>query len=98
MKKISIKHAPVEKDPRDRDASEWGEWTLDQGRFTRHYGSDETCYIMEGEASIASGDGSRLEIRGGDVVSVPSGSCCTWIVRKRIRALYKPCPLYNVLI
>jgi uncharacterized cupin superfamily protein len=98
MKTITIAHATGKDRPREFDITQWREWTIDEGRFIRHYSSDEICYILEGEALIAAGEGSSLEIREGDFVSVSSGTSCTWAIRKKVRALYKPCQLYNTFI
>jgi hypothetical protein len=98
MERIDVVRKPPGERPGEPDISQWREWTIDEGRFIRHYGGDEFCYILEGEALIAVRGGSSIEIREGDLISVPAGLSCTWTIRKKVRVLYQPCPLYNTFI
>ena len=42
------------------------------------YAGDEFCYIVSGEATITSADGSVLKLKAGDAITVPKGWKGRW--------------------
>lgn len=65
----------------------WPVWSSEVTAFDWEYGSNETCYILEGEVIVHAADGDEL-IQAGDFVTFPRGLKCTWEVRKPIRKHY----------
>lgn len=59
-------------------------WDCSAGVFNWIYDTDETLHILEGEATLTDGAGTRT-IRAGDVVFFPAGSAATWRVERYIR-------------
>jgi len=59
-------------------------WDCTAGVFTWRYDSDETLYVLEGEAVLFGPDGER-RIVAGDTVFFPAGTQVKWRVDKYIR-------------
>ena len=59
-------------------------WDCSAGRFNWIYDTDETLYIIEGEATLIDASGTRT-FRAGDVVFFPAGSSAEWRVDRYIR-------------
>jgi uncharacterized cupin superfamily protein len=48
----------------------------------------ETLLVLEGEARIEIADGPTLELRPGDIASLPAGAHTTWHVRTPFREFW----------
>ncbi len=59
-------------------------WDCSAGRFNWIYDTDETLYILEGEATLTDQNGVRT-FKAGDVVFFPAGSAAEWHVERYIR-------------
>ncbi len=60
-------------------------WDCTAGRFTWHYGSDETIYVIEGSATLRD-DGNPPRVLGpGDVVFLPKGAVVDWTVDRYVK-------------
>lgn len=71
------------------ETSNWGEWEKEPSRFPWFYEKNETCYILEGEATVEDQNGNEITIQKGDWVHFPKGLSCEWEIRKHLRKKYK---------
>ena len=85
---ITVKE-PAEKELRELGARDWPIWEKDPGAFDWSYDSQETCFLLEGEAEIETPDGKKVRIEKGDLVIFPKGLKCRWNVLKKVRKHYK---------
>lgn len=69
-------------------AKRWPTWGCEASTFPWSYGSTETCLVIQGEATVTMDDGTVVELRPGTLATFPSGSSCTWEVKKAIRKHY----------
>jgi len=89
MRKITVEHDP------DRDTLsylgvyEWNTQTEEVSEFPWTYNQKETCYILEGEATVTPDGGEPVPIGKGDLVVFPVGMICTWNVTKDLKKRYK---------
>ncbi len=98
MDHIIIERRPGEERLKRLGLSEWREWAKEESEFTRHYGSDELCYFLEGKAVLVTDDGCASDVEEGDLLIISAGTSCTWKIRKRIKTLYGTDHLYNLFI
>ena len=63
-------------------------WEKEESEFPWHYDEQETCLVIEGEATVEAGD-QTVSFGPGDLVVFPKGLDCVWKVKKRIRKHYK---------
>lgn len=68
-------------------AKKWNVWEKEESTFDWHYDTEETFYVVEGEATVT-WDGGEISFGPGDLVTFPAGLSCTWHVKKRIRKYY----------
>jgi len=66
----------------------WPIWTKEPSTFDWHYDEAETCYMLEGEVTVTTGQGD-LVVRQGDLVTFPKGLDCTWQVTQAVRKHYR---------
>lgn len=66
----------------------WPIWTKEPSTFEWHYDEPETCYFLEGEATVKTSEG-EVTIRKGDLVAFPQGLSCTWQVKQAVRKHYR---------
>jgi len=60
-------------------------WDCTAGRFTWHYGQDETIFVVSGEAFLLLENGEERRFGPGEVGFFPAGTTCTWRVAENIR-------------
>jgi uncharacterized protein len=71
------------------DAVELGVWEVTPGEFAGDkLGASEVMYVLEGDATITSEDGTTLELRPGVSFVTPDGWRGRWKVREKVRKLY----------
>lgn len=71
---------------RGADGLSWTDiWDCTAGRFTWHYGIDETVHIIEGGAHVVDANGKQWDLRPGDVVTFQVGTAAHWHVPEYIR-------------
>ena len=88
MTEITIEHNPS---PAKLDAMgvyNWPVWEKEASKFSWSYGSNETCYILEGEFIVTPEGGDPVHVKAGDLVHFPNGLSCTWEVLKPVRKHY----------
>ena len=67
----------------------WGTWEKEASEFPWHYSEKETCYILEGSATVTESGGENLEFGKGDLVEFEKGTDCTWTIHEKIVKKYK---------
>ncbi len=67
----------------------WPIWRKEASRFDWQYDEMETCYILEGEATVTPKNGKPASFGPGDLVVFPSGMQCVWEIKKEIKKHYK---------
>ncbi|MBN1159435.1 MAG: cupin domain-containing protein [Bacteroidales bacterium] len=72
-----------------REASSWGIWSREPSEFPWYYDDKETCYILEGKATVTDARGRSISFAEGDWVEFETGLECTWKIEKAIRKRYK---------
>ena len=70
-----------------KDYSSWPIWSCGVSEFNWEYADEEHCYIIEGNVTVITSDGS-INIAPGDYVIFPKGLKCKWNVHKSIEKHY----------
>ena len=66
-----------------------GYWECFAGTITvESYPMDEICFITEGSAVIADGEGRERTVSPGDVLLIPKGAYSRWIIPERVKKVY----------
>jgi uncharacterized cupin superfamily protein len=78
---------PTEKDI--EATGSWGTWNKEPSEFPWFYSDKETCYILEGEATVTDKEGNKISFGPGDLVEFEEGLECTWKISKAITKKYK---------
>ena len=68
--------------------SQWDTWSKEPSNFSWYYDDKETCYILEGNATVKDKQGHSIEFGPGDWVEFEKGLECTWTISKTIRKKY----------
>ena len=79
---------PTTEEVKAMDFSSWGTWECGVSTFPWSYDATETCYILDGHATVEA-SGEKVEFKKGDIVVFPKGLSCTWTVIKPIKKYYK---------
>ncbi|MBP7055904.1 MAG: cupin domain-containing protein [Candidatus Omnitrophica bacterium] len=79
---------PSEKSLKERGVFGWPIWTKEASRFDWSYDSTEECYFLEGDVTVETRDGQKVNFGKGDFVTFPAGLSCTWIVKKPVKKHY----------
>ena len=66
----------------------WGIWTKEVSEFPWYYDEKETCYILDGEATVIDNQGKQISFTTGDWVEFKQGLSCTWKVIRPIKKRY----------
>jgi hypothetical protein len=64
-------------------------WSKEESVFDWEYDAEETCYLLDGEVEVTTGDGGVVRFGKGDMVTFPKGMKCVWDVRKAVRKHYR---------
>ena len=76
--------------PEDIKTTEnWGTWSKEISEFPQSYDEKETCYILEGQATVVDNEGNEISFTKGDWVEFEQGLSCTWKITKDIHKKYK---------
>ena len=67
---------------------DWPIWTKEISEFEWEYDKSETCYIVEGHATVTPINGEPVEITEGDMVTFPKGMKCIWKISEAIEKHY----------
>ncbi|MFH1306320.1 MAG: cupin domain-containing protein [Candidatus Micrarchaeota archaeon] len=71
------------------ESKNWGDWGKSPSEFEWSYDEKETCYILEGNATVKPEGGKEVSFEAGDLVIFPKGMNCTWKIEKTIKKKYK---------
>jgi uncharacterized protein len=66
---------------------QWPIWEKEASRFDWFYEQEEHCYILEGQVTVETDEGS-FEIQAGDYVIFARGLKCVWDIKSDIRKHY----------
>jgi len=80
------------KKPSQQEISEtdsWGIWGKEPSKFPWFYDDKETCYIIEGKATVTDTNGNQIFFKKGDIVEFEKGLECTWEISETIKKRYK---------
>ena len=69
-------------------AKSWSTWSKGPSEFPWSYDTNETCYILEGEATVKDSKGNSIRFGPGDWVEFEEGLECIWDISKTIRKKY----------
>lgn len=89
MDQLRIEKNPEPKRLEELGVSNWPIWTKEASEFPWTYGSEETCYFLEGDVVVTPDGGEPVEMGKGDLVTFPAGMSCTWKIRKAVRKHYR---------
>jgi len=82
----------IKKPPREKlddlGVFNWDIWEKRVCEFTWTYYIEETCYLLEGEATVTPDGGEPVHFGAGDLVIFPPDLSCTWKITKPIRKHY----------
>jgi uncharacterized cupin superfamily protein len=67
----------------------WDTWSKETSVFPWFYDDKETCYILEGSATVTDKEGNSVSFSKGDWVEFEEGLECTWKIEQPIRKKYK---------
>lgn len=70
-------------------AASWDIWSKEPSEFTWYYDDSETCYILEGHATVTDNFGNSISFKAGDWVEFKQGLECKWKIDKTIKKRFK---------
>ena len=74
-------------DVRNRGIDQWPIWAKEPSRFEWSYQGDEECYIIEGEFSVETEEGT-FSMKAGDFVTFKDGLQCIWDISLPVKKYY----------
>ena len=75
------------KDKKLADYTAWSIWECEPSQFDWEYGSEEHCFIIDGNVTVKT-DTETVNIVSGDYVIFPKGLQCNWHVHRAIKKHY----------
>ncbi len=72
-----------------QEATTWPTWEKGVSEFDWEYGEKETCYILEGSATVTAEDGQTVSFSAGDWVVFEPGLKCRWKIERPMRKHYR---------
>ena len=67
----------------------WPIWFKGVSKFDWHYGEKETCYILEGAATVTPEGEEAVSFEKGDLVVFSQGLNCVWSISRPIKKHYR---------
>lgn len=86
MPKVIIEKVSDE-EVKTKGIDRWPVWTKEKSRFDWTYSGDEQCYIIDGEFSVETDEGT-YHIGPGDFVTFRDGLQCVWDIKKPVKKYY----------
>ncbi len=71
-----------------RGIKKWPIWEKEVSRFDWTYDSQEECLFLEGEVTVETKDGKKVNFGKGDFVTFPKGLSCVWNVKRTVKKHY----------
>ena len=66
----------------------WPIWEKEVSTFPWTYDANETCYFLEGDATVTPDGGEPVTMGKGDLATFPVGMSCTWEIRQAVKKHY----------
>ncbi|MFC2087714.1 cupin domain-containing protein [Bacteroidota bacterium] len=67
----------------------WGDWSKEPSKFDWYYDDTETCYILEGSATVSDKQGNKIQFKKGDMVQFEKGLECVWEIHETIKKKFR---------
>ena len=67
----------------------WPIWEKEVLEFDWNYDEQEVCYLLKGEVTVITENGTEVEFGAGDLVTFPAGLDCRWKITKDVKKHYK---------
>jgi hypothetical protein len=80
---------PEEFKLKDMGIGNWPIWEKEASKFSWEYGDRETCYLLEGRATVTPENGRPVSFGAGDLVEFPPGMKCIWEIHENVRKHYR---------
>ena len=87
MSKVKIEHLD-DAQIRNLGINSWPIWEKEKSRFDWTYSDTEHCFILEGEFSVETDEGT-FNVAPGDYVTFAKGLSCIWDIKKPVKKHYK---------
>jgi len=87
MAKIIVEK-PAEEKLKDMKVKTWPIWKKEISTFDWFYDEKETCYLLEGKATVQGKDGQSVSFGRGDLVTFPKGLACVWQIHEPVKKHY----------
>jgi uncharacterized cupin superfamily protein len=85
--KIEVKKMSPE-EAEKQGITSWPTWEKEVSKFDWHYDSEEECYLLEGQVTVETPDGEKVEFGKGDFVTFPKDLSCVWDIKAPVRKHY----------
>ncbi len=82
------KKKPTEEELKALGVRNWGVWSKEVSSFQWEYDTQETFYVLEGEAEISS-ENEKITFKEGDLVTCHAGLKCMWDVKRPLKKHYR---------
>jgi uncharacterized cupin superfamily protein len=86
MAKVKIEKMTHE-EVRRKGIDQWPVWTREPSRFDWTYHGDEECYIIAGEFTVETNEGT-FSVKPGDFVTFKDGLNCVWDISRPVKKYY----------
>ncbi len=73
---------------KEKGVFKWSVWEKEVSKFDWYYDSVEECYFLEGDVTVETKDGKRINFGKGDFVTFPKELSCTWDIKKPVKKHY----------
>ncbi|MBP7216371.1 MAG: cupin domain-containing protein [Candidatus Omnitrophica bacterium] len=67
---------------------DWPVWEKEVSQFPWSYDCIEECYILKGDVTVETNDGTTVHFGEGDFVIFPKGLSCTWNIKQPVKKHY----------
>lgn len=89
MSEVTVVRQPSREWLENKGVFNWPTWEKEACSFPWFYDSDESCYLVSGEALLTAGGDDEVQVSAGDFITFPKGTACFWEVLKPVRKHYQ---------
>lgn len=89
MNDVSIESHPSPETLDALNVMEWPIWEKEVSNFPWHYDEQEICYLLEGEVTVTTENGSQYHCQAGDLVTFRKGLSCYWSIEEPVKKHYR---------
>lgn len=86
---IKLTHNPSDFELEALGVKHWAIWSKEASSFPWSYECEETCFFLQGRATVTPDGGEPVEMGKGDLVTFPSGMSCTWEIHEAVEKHYR---------